>query len=119
MSRTDLSRLSQLATMKRDIDLQHVSHIAVRMNAIQAEIDRLRGQSMDRAREVELDPARLTGVDVVWQRWVNATITRHQTRMAELALAREAYLARARVSFGRADVLSRLVQKGERPRRTE
>jgi hypothetical protein len=116
MNRDDLVRLAQLAAMKRDIDLQHVSEILSQMNALQAEIDDLRAKARARDETVNLDPARLTGIDVVWQRWVNATITGHQSRMAELALAREVFLGRARLSFGRADVLDKLHERHKKPR---
>jgi len=116
VNRENLARLARLAAMKRDVDLQHVSRISSQMNALQAQIDVLRGQARARDETVNLDPARLTGVDVVWQRWVNGTITHHQSRMAELAMAREAFLARARLSFGRADVLDKLNEKYAKPR---
>lgn len=116
MNRGDLGRLAQLAAMKRDADIQHVSKISAQMNALQAEIDGLRAKARARDEIVSLDPARLSGIDVVWQSWVNTTITGHQSRMAELALAREVFLARARLSFGRADVLDKLQERHKKSR---
>lgn len=116
MKDSPLARLAHLAAMKRDADLQDLRQIAARMQSLQGEIDRLRTTARTREQDLALDPARLTGADVVWQRWVAATITAHQSQMAELALARELLLARARLSFGRADVLAQVEARARKPR---
>jgi len=116
MNQGDLGRLAKLAAMKRDADLQDLSKISLQMNVLQTEINALRTKVRARDETVSLDPARLTGVDVVWQRWVNGKITSHQARMAELALAREMFVARARLSFGRAEVLDKLHERNKSSR---
>ena len=110
MNRSDLARLAQLASMKRDVDLQDVLRISQQMNALQQDIDRMRSQVKSREDVVHLDPARMTGVDVIWCRWVDQKIRLHQSKMAELAMARELFLGQARKSFGRANALETLTE---------
>ncbi|WP_108483858.1 hypothetical protein [Oceaniglobus ichthyenteri] len=116
MNPENLTRLAQLAAMKRDVDLQDVSRITGQMNALQREIDALRDEVKARDEDLTLDPARMTGVDVVWRRWVDQTVRHHQARMAELAMAREMFMGKARTSFGRADVLDKLNNQQKKPR---
>lgn len=104
----DLKRLRALAEMKRDIDLLDLSRIAGQMARLQADINGIRSQARARAESIDLDPARLSGVDVHWETWVSQTIRRLQQRMAELAIEREGHMQKARLSFGRADVLRHL-----------
>ncbi|WP_226779885.1 hypothetical protein [Oceaniglobus trochenteri] len=111
MNREGLERLARLAEMKRDLDLQELSRISAQMNAIQGDIDRLRHQLRRRGESTDMDLARRNGVDLAWQRWAETRIAAYQQRMAELALAREQFLDRARLSFGRAGVLGKLEQR--------
>ncbi len=88
--------------------MRDLSRISAQMNALQGEIDSLRQKIRDRDETVNLDTARLNGVDITWRRWTDATIARMQLKMAELALARELFVARTRTSFGRAAALDSL-----------
>lgn len=117
MNHGDLTRLATLAAMKRDADLQGLSAIAARMATIQAEIDRVRAEARLRAGSAELDPSRMSGSDVMWERWIAGVLVRLQRQMADLAVAREAYLQRARQSFGRAEALRTLEERQDRDKK--
>ena len=111
MIRSDLTRLAYLAAMKRDVDLQQISVIATQMRNLQCDIDILRSKLQMRDGDFIFDPARMSGVDMIWRQWVDSKITLHQSGMAELALARELLLDRARLSFARAVALKKLNNK--------
>ena len=103
--------LHALAAMKRDSDLNNLNKISTRMSDIQSEIQRIRDQVRFRNSDLELDPARLSGIDVVWQQNSESIVLSLQRRRAGLAAAREAYYDIARLSFRRADVLDSIRRK--------
>jgi hypothetical protein len=53
----------------------------------------------------------------MWERWIAGVLVRLQRQMADLAVAREAYLQRARQSFGRAEALRTLEERQDRDKK--
>ncbi len=115
----NLTRLRAIAALKRDLDLAAVETVVARMNRIGADIATVSAARMARASDTALDAARLSGADVAWNAWGEGRLRQMQVDMAKLKIEHEAALAAARGSFGRADVLRRLLADEAKSRRPE
>ncbi|WP_422071188.1 hypothetical protein [Tranquillimonas rosea] len=112
----DLARLRAVMDMARDADLQKLSQVAERIARLRAEVDRLRADQAQRARDGALDVARFSGADVAWLGWTEDRLRSLQSRIAALEMERIELRRLAQRSTGRADVAARLADEHDKPR---
>jgi uncharacterized small protein (DUF1192 family) len=96
-----LRRLSQIAALKRDRDSQALAEINAAIGRLQGQVARLRRSVGRRARDLELDPARMAGADVLWVRRTEQQIAAIQAQIARLHVEREGLVAAARLAYGK------------------
>lgn len=114
MSRKKLGRLRAVADLKRDVDLDSLKAITAKIRLLQLDIDKIADQRRHRQNSTDLDVARLTGVDIIWDAAAEANIVKMQMRMAGLAATRDAAMAKARKSFGQAEAVKAVIAKSSR-----
>lgn len=112
MREEDLRRLAEVARLAYETKARRLQQIARELDTLQREADDLRQRRAALSKDLELDAARLSGADILWNRWVEERLTALQLRRAALAAERETELGRVRQAFGRHHVIARLAERG-------
>ena len=109
----DLRRLQDLATLVRDRDLAQLKRIAEARAEVEARLETLRHP----AEAPDLSLVAAAQARLAWEGWAERQRRDLNTRLARLHAEQAEAEDRARLSFGRADLLDRLGQKLGRIRR--
>lgn len=107
----DWAQLARVAGAMRDRDLARVEKIVAHMNRIRSDIAQIQAARTMRPSD-RVDPARLTGADMVWRGWSEDKLARLQAQLAALRASHETALAEARRAFGRAEVAEKMARDG-------
>ncbi len=110
MNMEGLSDLAAVSAMIRDRDLAAVEEIVAEIRRLEGDVARLRAVRDARLAEGALDAARLAGADPVWLAWSEERLMRLSMQIAHLRARHDSALAKARKSFGRAEVTRELLE---------